>query len=662
MALNLKKFLSGLSEKTKSNLDVVLNYTPLGGFIKNRIEGTKQTTADVKEFASHPVASLKADLAKLQESASKKLTPEESKVALEKVKERTMNLVLSSMSPSGEIKPVVKKATEKVVEKVDPVKKLTGLLERFKPLRTTTEELYSKERGMRFGKVEQTYKAGEGQAGFQKALGQLKGELPQAKVPEALKGEIQTTLGQGGVDEMFNAIQQHPYFNAGEKTGVQSGLAKVFSGEIPTQGELDGLEAIFGKEFADTLKITQPWKFNFFNVANEIGGTLKVLLSSFGDMSAVLRQNVMFAYRHPIKTLSVIKTSAKAAVSPKYYALVDKQITSNQYYPLAKKFKLALTDVSEKATSLNKAEEQFLVRWIQKTPIIGDAIKATERAFITTMNKARADAFYGLSDDLLKAGYDPIKNPDAFLKASKMVNAFSGRGNLGKALENATELTNLIAWSPRLIASRFQILSSPITYLANPNVPNPLKKEVAKTLLSYIGMIGTISGLAHLGGADVEFDPRSSDFLKIKVGNRRWDVSGGLAPYIRYITQVVSGQKKIDDVVKEYSRAQTTSTFLESKMSPIVSVVKELFTGKTYSGEKLTPATFAEQHFIPLTFQDVLDASKEVGWINAITTTGVPSFFGVSSQAYKTKQEEFKVKNYSTSSSSNTFKVKNYTR
>lgn len=529
------------------------------------------------------------------------------------------------------LEDVSKKVPENLPK--SPVQKLTDILNEVKPLRAEQEKLYSVERGKRFAGAEKAYTSEGGIEGYFSGLRKLKGELPKTPVSEAIKGKIRNTIEEHAED-FFRTVQQHKWLNTGEKTTAQNALAKVFSGQLPTEGELTLLETIFGQEFAESLRLSKPWEWNLWNVLTEIGGTMKVLMSSFADLSSFGRQLITYVTRNPIKGIKLLKTGADTFVSERYYRMIRSSIEQHEFYPLARKFGVAFTDVGT-GQKLDKVDEQFMVRLIKNIPGLGDIVAGTERAFNAMTNKARADWFFGLTDDLLKSGYNPATNPKAFKETADFVNSFTGRASLPRVLENANEVMNLMLYSPRLIKSRIDILASPVTYI---NAPAPLRKEVWKTLLSYYGTLGLVLGGAVIAGAEVETDYRSSDFLKVKVGNRRWDFTGGLAQYLRVIGQLSSGERKTaQGKIVESSQAETLKYFVRGKISPLASLGWDVAAGKTFLGEDITLQNLAKDHLLNMTIQDILDAQKEVGWAQALLFTGIPATLGIGTQSYETK-------------------------
>jgi hypothetical protein len=222
------------------------------------------------------------------------------------------------------------------------------------------------------------------------------------------------------------------------------------------------------------------------------------------------------------------------------------------------------------------------------------------------------------------------------------INNATGRGNLGK-LEDAAQVLNTAFFSPRLIASRINLLN-PLYYT---KLPKEVRLMALKDMGKFIAFGGAILGLAASAGAKVEKDPRSSDFGKIKVGNTRWDTWGGFQQYIRIISQLLSGETKSTNSgeIKELSadkfpyksRGGQLMSFFRGKLAPVPGTVADILEGENVVGEKTTLAKKAYELFVPMIAQDIADGWKEQG-PKAIGTVGLPSFFGVGVSTYGSKE------------------------
>src|SRR5690606_18698368 len=97
-----------------------------------------------------------------------------------------------------------------------------------------------------------------------------------------------------------------------------------------------------------------------------------------------------------------------------------------------------------------------------------------------------------------------------------------------------------VFFAPRLVASRFQLVLGQPFYGGTARTRKLIAQEYAK-FLTGIGLVYLLSGLM---GAELEFDPRSSDFGKIKVGNTRIDPLAGISQVTVLLYRLGSGQIK----------------------------------------------------------------------------------------------------------------------
>jgi len=92
----------------------------------------------------------------------------------------------------------------------------------------------------------------------------------------------------------------------------------------------------------------------------------------------------------------------------------------------------------------------------------------------------------------------------------------------------------------------------------------------------------------------VEFNPNSSDFGKVTIGNTKFDTLGGYAQAVRFLANMYSGRKVSSGTQneREMERGEIIENFLRSKGSPPVGalysafVKKETFTGEPFEWNK----------------------------------------------------------------------------
>ncbi len=375
----------------------------------------------------------------------------------------------------------------------------------------------------------------------------------------------------------------------------------------------------------------------------EVLNVPRTIMSSM-DFSAPLRQALIATISHPKMAAEAGLEMFKQSVSQKRFDRWFYDVKDDPRYTMSKEAGLYIADPHD--PRLTAKEEAFMNNLAEKIPVIGKAIKGSERAYVGYLNKMRWDLFNRFADEYEAQGKTFDNNPVLYKELAHYVNNVTGRGKLGAA-ESAAPILNSFLFAPRLIASRINMLSN----WANPKfyakVPKEIRVQYFKDMAKFIGLGLTVLSLAKLNGAEVEDDPRSSDFGKIKSGNTRWDIWGGHQQYIRVLTQLLTGESKSANkgIIQDLSgkgafgrtRGDVLLSFIRGKLAPIPSIGADILAGRTISGEKPTIATEAENHLLPLLANDIESAVKDQG-VKALFTVGVPSTFGVGVQTYLPKQ------------------------
>ncbi len=364
----------------------------------------------------------------------------------------------------------------------------------------------------------------------------------------------------------------------------------------------------------------------------------RTLMSSM-DYSAPLRQAVVVTASHPIMASKAGLEMFKQSVSQKRFDRWFHEVKEDPQFPISQQSGLYIADPHD--PRLTAKEEMFMNNISEKIPVIGKLIKGSERAYVGYLNKMRWDLFTRFSEFYQSQGRTFENSPELFKGLASYVNNATGRGKIG-ALESAAPILNSVFFSPRLIASRINFLN-PVYYA---KLPKEVRMLAIKDVAKFVGLGMSVLALASLNGAQVETDPRSSDFGKIKVGNTRWDIWGGYQQYIRVFTQLMMGETKSASG-KMYklngegafgrTRGDLIGNFVRGKLAPVPSMAVDFLKGRTIIGEPVTVKGEAIQHLSPLTLQDMTDAVKDKG-ISAIFTVGIPSTFGVGVQTYEGKK------------------------
>lgn len=398
-----------------------------------------------------------------------------------------------------------------------------------------------------------------------------------------------------------------------------------------------------------------PWQVGesaprrFINNIAEVAGLARSIKTGL-DLSAPLRQGMAYFGRREWN--QALRRMFGYARSADNLEDLKVQMLANKYSKEALDVKrdLGLTLLGEKFT---QREEAFASKLSEKIPVL----RGSERAYEGFLNDLRFNRFVNMVDDLEKSGVKITEDKKAMKDLAQVIAAATGRGTLGSA-EGAAKSLATVLFSPRWIASRLQVIFNP---LAKTGVS---RKEAIKSFATLAGVATSVLGLMKMAGADVEEDPRSSDFGKFKIGDTRFDVTGGVGPYIKLVSQILTGSTKSSTTGKinelnssdwgARTKLDVMTDFITNKASPVFGFLRDWAKGQTFEGEPLELALdewdemgrekkkkFAEHMFkslmVPLiaettieTYQNASDESKF--WLTAGTVGA--ELFGIGSSTY----------------------------
>lgn len=254
---------------------------------------------------------------------------------------------------------------------------------------------------------------------------------------------------------------------------------------------------------------------------------------------------------HPGKAGKAFAKSIPTVFSEAKADKVLADIHNSPLAPLRREAGLYLADYHKSGQPLTAGEEGFQSSVAQSIP----SVRASERAYVSFLDKLRADVF----DDYATT------HPDASLETLKgiasFINKATGRGDLGAWGEQHVTALSQAFYSPRFQLSRVQTALAPWT--GTPEARAYAKRELIKFVSAGIGMMG----LAKAAGLEVGVDPLSSDFGKIRVVNTRIGLWGGSAQIARYTAQLITGQATSlsDGETRPRSRLQTAINFLRTR-------------------------------------------------------------------------------------------------
>jgi hypothetical protein len=379
------------------------------------------------------------------------------------------------------------------------------------------------------------------------------------------------------------------------------------------------------------------WK----KIVSGLGETRGIILG--GDLGVLTRQG-LFAWSRPGQAFISTAKAFQSMFSPKAMGrweveMREKEINGKPLAPIRKEAGLQTTD------TMNNREELAISRLLSRMPDIkvggktiklSVAAKGLERFQTTFINDVRMRTF----DSAVKRGF----TPEELKLRANFINSSSGRSNAKFVPE---ELAAIMT-SPRYERSRWEMLAQPIRNvgaLARSGVKGELNRAAAANLqdmaVTAAGAI-TLFQLAKMAGYTVNFDPESSDFLKMRKGDEVWDVTAGLAPRIRDLMRLWVGftnPNYKENWIKTGGKmfARTLNPAIKTPLEQL-SIATQRLTGKENPDSPFTGFKSEEDRegFItlaPIIIQSMKKALEEDG-VEAAVFTGAREFVGSSVSRY----------------------------
>ena len=353
------------------------------------------------------------------------------------------------------------------------------------------------------------------------------------------------------------------------------------------------------------------------------------LALTMADMSAVARQGLYLSARHPFIASKVFKDAFMTFFKETTSEEVDIYVRKRAEDYNLEEYGLFIRDIDG---GLIQGEEAFTSRLGDKIPVFKTIRRMSERHMVNYLNMLGVEIMI----DLMERNPDLRSNEKAMEAWANFVNMGLGRGDLGKFAGAADQLS-LVFFSPRFTMSRIQLAPKSIEIF---NKHPELRTEVMTTWLSFLGAGMTVLTLASLAGAEVGDDPEDSDFGKIVIGDRRWDIWAGFQQPFRLLAQAIKKGVVPDDDVDLW---RAGSNFVKWKLSPPFGIFHEFVYGEDWvTGQDIGKGEAALQSLTPILFQTAIEAHKQELTLFEGATLTIPEFFGVSSGVYEKKNKKSK--------------------
>jgi hypothetical protein len=385
--------------------------------------------------------------------------------------------------------------------------------------------------------------------------------------------------------------------------------------------------------------ITLPSLKNIENTVVNLANLPRALMTSF-DLSAPLRQGAIFTLTEP-------RLAAKAfadmfrGISSTRYETFKRNLDLHPLIELAEESGLHLTSLASER--LDQKEEAYMSDWTGKIP----GVKQSEQAYVSYLDSIRMGVFEKYAREM---GAADIKDPDAYKSIARFINAATGRGDLGKTLNNAAPVLNSIFFSPRYLASRIQLMN-PVEYM---KMPPAARKIATRKMFEFAALIGLTLFLLKQSGMDVNLtNPDSPDWLKVKSDNTRYDFLAGFQQPARFAYRLAESfnlRRNGERLSESQQPGSIVGRFLRSKENPSFSLLHDYVSGEDFNKEpfqllpgrnkqgELRPGAIGSR-LIPMIVQDSYEGWKDAGGIGVAKSLPA-TMLGVGVQTYTPNQSK----------------------
>lgn len=405
---------------------------------------------------------------------------------------------------------------------------------------------------------------------------------------------------------------------------VQESLAKLYEyGDLLTPGEVEGLRDVFGSSFANSLNKVTNKPTGLAGKMFEVGAraiqtlnhTSRTLMTT-GELSFLLRQGNFRAWSRPMDAIRSFSVAARSLISPKYADYLDDAMRFSRTGKVGTEHGLFLGKWRD-IKRLTEREEVFMAEWLDKVPILGRYKKGFERGYVNGLNQIRLDWFdegLQLLEQAGKAGDDELVT-----KWATYVNNMTGRADIdniaegNRVLKGMAETAKDVLFAPRFTASKWNRHKVAAELMFGADTPNAMRGLLATDAVKKWRRYERFAHYATQNGAKVETDFKSSDALKLVIGNTHYDVLGGDMQLAVMLVRLASGQTKdtATGLLKDNIASEIAQQYIAGKLNPMWSLVIDKSFGRTFTGEDIDDpkvlARVIRDKFIPLYLNDIKD-------------------------------------------------------
>lgn len=354
------------------------------------------------------------------------------------------------------------------------------------------------------------------------------------------------------------------------------------------------------------------------------------------------------------------------------------EIKNSPLYELMDKSGLRIS----RSKSLTNSEEYFKSALLNRVPIAGWIKDMSEDTMVTVLNMYRVTMFEQFYRN------NPGLDLESYMKAAENINNITGTTtDFGQILGSAAVALS----APRLLYARLKLVGrAPVAaavmavrgsikgYNAivqqmggkgiNLREPDAANDFTRSNIIGGLSAIAGIYGMAAVIGVmfpnaiKVGGDWEDSDFLRIQIGSRSYDVTGGLGAIGRFLAQTYlytygapedasySTKERINYLrnVKGFETYTALFNFIRTKLHPSISKGISIATGKDFMG---TPQAFFGNvgdgwSRASAVSKLAMPISLETAFEDPTLQSVIPQWFGANVFQYEDKSKDFRAINW----------------
>jgi len=437
------------------------------------------------------------------------------------------------------------------------------------------------------------------------------------------------------------------YLGEGAPEDVQKDIDKLVNNIVSARKTNEyGYAKVALDEYVGDIKLGIKQKQTIKKTVEDIAGFSKSTVASI-DNSFIGRQGLKTLYSgHPIvwfksmvnsfETLAKVGIKNQDALRGIKAEIFNRTNSKNGLY---EKMKLDIGII----------EEAYPTTLPEKIPMFGRAFKASNQAFTGSAYRMRADLADVMIDKARKQGVD-LDDITELESIGMLVNSMTGRGKIQSFTESGQRIANVTLFSPKFLKAQLDTVGQ---IFSGGRGSNFVRKEAAKNLLGIVGSISSIMYLADkLQPGSVEWDSRSSDFGKIKIGNTRFDVTGGMASFVTLAARIATGATKSTTTGKitkqsafgAKTASELAANFLENKTAPLLRTIFNIQKGHDFDKNPIsfealkeepvnTSWVVAKGFIVPIPIDNAFEAYKSRATEPALAAT-ILDMMGVGANIY----------------------------